>query len=215
MFVEKWMTADPVTVPPSTTISNAALHMAQYKLRHLLVAENYGAGKKLVGLLSNYDIARAFPNDFNPFSLEVTEAMLPRPVSSIMTRDIITVTPDCAIEEAARVLRSRHVSALPVVRGANLVGIITESDIFEALLGMTGANTRGSKMVLECGDVRNALLLTVQLSDRYELPILNILSYRDPTATDKVILVFHFTDRPNADFIQEICRKGIRLLSLV
>jgi len=209
------MTADPVTVPPSTTISSAALHMAQYKFRHLLVAEPSGAGKKLLGLLSNYDIARAFPNDFNPYSPEVTEATLPRPVSSIMTRDVITVTPDCAIEEAARVLRSRHVSALPVVRGANLMRIITESDIFEALLGMTGANTRGSKMVLECGNVKNALLLTVQLSERHELPILNVLSYRDPATTDKVTLVFHFTHRPNTDFVQEICRQGIRLLSLI
>jgi hypothetical protein len=95
------------------------------------------------------------------------------------------------------------------------VEIITESDIFEALLGMTGANTRGSKMVLECGNVKNALLLIVRLSERHELSILNVFSYRDPTTTDKVILVFHFTQRPNTDFVQEICRQGIRLLSLV
>jgi len=41
---------------------------------------------------------------------------------------------------------------------------------------MTGANTRGSKMVLECGNVKNALLLTVRLSERHELSILNVLS---------------------------------------
>ena len=126
------MTPDPVTVPPTTAISAAALLMAQHKFRHLLIAEPSSNGKRLLGLLSKYDIARAFPNDFNPFSPEVTEATLPQPVSSIMTRNVITVPPDCAIEEAARILRSRHVNALPVVRGDNLAGIITESNIFEA-----------------------------------------------------------------------------------
>jgi acetoin utilization protein AcuB len=185
MFVEKWMTPDPVTVPPTTTISAAALLMAQHKFRHLLIAEPSGSGKKLLGLLSKYDIALAFPSDLNPFSPEVTEATQPQPVSSIMTRTVITVPPDCAIEEAARILRSHHVSALPVMHGDNLAGIITESNIFEALLAMTGANTAGIKMVLESDDVTKALAFVIQLSENHKLSIQSVMSYRDPQSADK------------------------------
>ena len=215
MFVEIWMTPDPVTVPPSTTISAAALLMARHRFRHLLIAEPSYSGKKLLGLLSKYDIARASPNDFNPFSPEVTEASLPRPVSSIMTRNVITVSPDCAIEEAARILRSQHINALPVVRGDNLAGIITESNIFEALIDMTGAHTAGAKMVLESDDVENALAFVIQLTEHHNLSIQNVMSYRDPRSADKVILVFRFPKRPNSDFIQKLCRHGFRLLSLL
>src|SRR5438128_796272 len=146
MFVEKWMTADPVTISPAISISSAAIEMSRHKFRHIPVAESGPSGKTLLGMISKYDIARAFPNHLNPFSMEVTAETVPGRVSTIMTRNVRTVAPDCAIEESASILRARQINALPVVRHNKLAGIITESDIFAALLAMTGAKSDGFKI---------------------------------------------------------------------
>ena len=212
MFVEKWMTPNPVTLAPNTTISAAALEMSRRKFRHLLVAEASTTGKKLLGLLSKYDIARAFPGNFNPFSLEVTASTIPNPVSTIMVRNVITVELYCAIEEAARIMLTRRINALPVVRSGNLVGIITESDIFGALLGITGANARGIKMIVESSDVKTALTSVAQLSEQHHLQIQSAVSFHDPQSPNKIVSAFHFSAQPNARFVQQLTTLGFRIL---
>src|ERR1043166_4455438 len=124
MFVEKWMTGFPVTLTPEMTISSAALKMSRYKFRHIPVVKTDSTGHTLVGMISKYDLARAFPKNLNPFSIEVSAESVPTPVSAIMTREVVTVTPDCAIEKAAWLLRERRINALPVLRHERLVGII-------------------------------------------------------------------------------------------
>lgn len=214
MFVEKWMTPDPLTVPPAMTISAAALQMGQHKFRHLLVAEASAKGKKLVGMLSKYDLARAFPNHLNPFSLEVAEDTVPRPIASIMVRNVITVEAFCAIEEAARIFRTRRINALPVMRAGHLVGIITESDIFDALLNMTGANSRGVKVVVESDDVKSVLGLISRLADQHRVEILDALSYRDTKFDNKIFSAFHFSSRPSEQFTQQLRAANFRIVKL-
>ena len=50
-----------------------------------------------------------------------------------MTRDVITVTEYAALEEAARIMADQKISSLPVIRNGRLVGIITETDLFQNL----------------------------------------------------------------------------------
>ena len=80
MFVEKWMTPNPLTIQPEATISFVAMEMNRRKFRHFPVVELTGVAKRLVGIVSKYDIARGFPHDLNPFSVEVIEDSVPRPV---------------------------------------------------------------------------------------------------------------------------------------
>jgi len=214
MFVEQWMTPDPVTVPPQTTISAAALQMSRHKFRHLLVAEGTSRGKKLVGLLSKYDIARAFPNHLNPFSVEVAEDTVPQPIATIMVRNVVTVDSSCAIEEAARIFRARRINALPVMRSASLVGIITETDVFNAVLDITFANGHGIKLVVESDDVKTALTLVAQLADQHRLDILGATSFHKQKSVNRVLSAFHFSSRPSEQFIQQLCTGGLRIVTL-
>ncbi|GEM_PF-470402 len=214
MFVEKWMTANPFTLPPHMTISAAALEMSRHRFRHMLIAEPAAGGKKLLGLVSKYDVARAFPKDYNPFSVEVTEQTVAAPLATIMARNVVTVEPYCALEEAARILRERRINALPVVRGGFLVGIITESDIFKALLHMIGADSRAVKLILESGDVKDALLAVARLCDERRIALHNASSFPDPAAPAKVISVFYLSHRPDAAFTQELRNLRFRILRI-
>ena len=214
MFVEKWMTPNPFTLPPDTTISAAALEMSKHHFRHLLVTESGPTGKKLLGLLAKDDIARAFPSDYNPFSPQPTEKIVPDPISKIMIHNVATVEPYCAIEEAVHILRTHRINALPVVRNGNLVGIITETDIYDALLDMTGANAAGVKLIVESDDVKNALVSMTQLCDRNQLQMLNALSFHDKLSPNKVISVFHFAGKTNSRFADDLYKRGFRVLKI-
>jgi len=214
MFVEKWMTEDPVTLPPDMAISAAAVEMASHRFRHLPVAEAAPAGKKLLGLVSKYDIARAFPPNFNPFSVEVLADSVPQPISTIMARNVMTVRPDCSIEEAARILRERGIEALPILRGDRLVGIITESDIFDALIDMTGVNGDGIKMVVEAKTHEHPVVLVAQLSQQHQLQLQSFMSYHDDQSKGRELLAFRFAEKPAPDFIQALVKRGFRILSI-
>jgi acetoin utilization protein AcuB len=57
-------------------------------------------------------------------------------VGEIMTRKLFTVTPDTPLVEAARLLHAHKIGGLPVVEGEVLVGIITETDLLQALIDL-------------------------------------------------------------------------------
>lgn len=213
MFVENWMTPDPVTLPPSATISEAAIEMGRCKFRHILVATPLRYGKKLVGIVSKYDIARAFPNDLNPFSFAVSESSVSKMISTIMSSQIVTVLPSCDIEHAARLLRTHHFNALPVVRENRLVGIITESDIFGALLNMTGANSGRIKLVVECARNSNPTLHLAQLSERHKLEIQSFASFVDQSSV-KIRSILRFASKPPSSFLEDLYKLGFRVLTI-
>jgi len=195
MFVEKWMTPDPRTVDPEASVSFVALEMNRRKFRHFPVAELTRTGKRLVGIVSKYDIARGFPADLNPFSVEVVEDSVPRPISSVMSKTVITVTPSCPIEEAAKIIRSHRIGALPVLRENRLVGIITESDVFEAFIGMTAAKSGGMRILLESGVDSNPIPAVLDLSREHRVEILSMMSFHENRLKRKDMSVFRFAGR--------------------
>jgi CBS domain-containing protein len=72
----------------------------------------------------------------------------------IMTRDVITVTPDTAITEAASKMRDNHVSGLPVVDGVGkLVGIVSDGDFLRrSEIGTQRKRSAASVVKVESAD---------------------------------------------------------------
>jgi acetoin utilization protein AcuB len=65
-----------------------------------------------------------------------------------MTRDVVTVTEYTALEEAARIMSDHRISSLPVMRDGKLVGIITETDLFQIFLELLAAREEGVRLTL-------------------------------------------------------------------
>ena len=214
MFVEKWMTPNPDTVPPDASISFVAMEMNRRKFRHFPVTESSRSGVRLVGIVSKYDIARGFPSNLNPFSLEVFEDSVSRPVSSVMTKKVLTITPDCPIEDAARTIRSNRIGALPVLRDSKLIGIITESDVFEAFISMTAAKSGGVRIVVESETFNSPIPLVLQLSRHYRVDLLSTVAFNENRLRGKDMSIFRFGGRLPAGFLQEIATAGFRIVSL-
>ena len=124
MIVGDWMTLSPLTLPPETPLLEAAEFLRMHSIRHLPLVR----GGRLCGIVSDRDIKLATPSPLDP------NPAYDRPVSSIMNADVITIRPDHTIVDAARLMRRRKISSLPVISKDRLVGIITDTDVLDAFL---------------------------------------------------------------------------------
>ena len=178
MIVDMWMTGEPTTIAPETTVADAAVLMARRHIRRLLVMAPSAAGPRLVGVVTAGDVARAFPPDVNPNAAFVPGSVAPQPVATIMTRNVLTTTPETPIEEAARLMQTLKVGALPVVRGGRVVGIVTESDVFRAFVEISGAHRGGLRVTFELEEDEDVAETMLGLCRRHGLVLTSLLDFR-------------------------------------
>lgn len=150
MFVQERMTRHPITVEPDTSVTAALNFMRQNQVRRLPVLDKKG---HLIGIVSEKDLLYASPSPATSLSVyEINYLLSKLTVKEVMTREVITVCDDCPLEEAARIMVDHRVGGLPVMREEELVGIITETDLFKVFLEMLGAREQGLRVSLSVQD---------------------------------------------------------------
>ena len=131
MEVSKWMTKSLMTIKPKDTIRHARERLAKYRINQLPVVVD----EKLVGIVTDRDIRDAYPSSLRLFyGKDIDEFGDSHTVEEVMTYNVISITPQTALREAAQLLRRQRFGALPVVEHDKLLGIITRSDVLDALL---------------------------------------------------------------------------------
>jgi len=147
MLVKDRMTSPVLTITPDVSIQDALASMRNDKVRRYPVLDKHG---KMVGIVTESDLLNAKPSEATTLSMwEISTLLSKITVERVMTEDVITTTEDCPIEEAARVMSDNKISALPVMRGKSLVGMITETDVFHILLELMGARIPGVRLTVE------------------------------------------------------------------
>ena len=155
MLVGERMRRNPVTVTEDVGIGEALRIMKDNKIRRLPVLNRHG---KLVGIVSEKDLLQASPSQATTLSIFELNYLLSRlTVKKVMTSPVITVDEQTPLEEAARIMVDNRIGGLPVVEGDELVGIITETDLFKIFLEMLGARASGVRLTLELPDQRGML----------------------------------------------------------
>ncbi|MFQ5505538.1 MAG: CBS domain-containing protein [Planctomycetota bacterium] len=127
MFVRLWMTQRVETVGPGDALHEARQRMEAGDFRCLPVVEN----ECLVGLLTQGDVER------------LGAARAGDRVRDHMLTDLITTDPYQPLEVAAALMREHKIGALPVVHRERLVGILTQTDILDAVIKFMSGRNRG------------------------------------------------------------------------
>ncbi len=154
MNVGKRMTSTLVTVSPSLPIMDALAMMNREKIRHMPVVEKY----KLVGIVTKNDLLNASPSKATTLTMwEINSLLSKITIKDVMSSPVITTLEDTPIEEAARIMVDNQISCLPVMRGNELVGIITETDLFKIFMELMGARNRGVRLTAEVQDTPGTL----------------------------------------------------------
>ncbi|MFN2135049.1 MAG: CBS domain-containing protein [Candidatus Promineifilaceae bacterium] len=143
MLIKKRMSSPVITVDPDMPIMQALELMKTHRIRRTPVVKN----GKMVGIISDKDLLNAAPSDATSLSVwELNYLLAKIKVNEIMTRDVITVTEDTPIEEAAYLMDTHKIGGLPVMRNGELVGLITETDLFRIFLELMGAQQDGVRV---------------------------------------------------------------------
>lgn len=131
MTVTNWMTKSVLTIKPHDTLKQARELMTKHRVNQLPVVVD----DKVVGIVTDRDVRDAYPSsmrltrgkDIDDFAESYT-------VEEVMTYNVITISPDASLREAAQRLRKQRFGSVPIVDHGKLVGIITRSDLLDAAL---------------------------------------------------------------------------------
>lgn len=138
MLVGTRMTRNLTVAGPEQPADEARKLMLELGVRHLPVVDK----GKLVGIVSDRDLASAAAHG--------------KTVGAVMTRKPVVVSPDTAVDEAARLMQTSKFSALPVMEGRRLVGILTSADVLGAFVNLSGVSEPSYRVMLTAPDARNA-----------------------------------------------------------
>lgn len=130
-LVRDIMTSPAIVVAPDTSVPAATSLMRERSIRHLPVVEN----GRLVGIVSRGDLREAsISASVNADLYELNFVLNRLAVSRLMTRKVLTVTPDAPVVHAAELMTTHKIAGLPVVDPAgSVIGIVTESDLLKML----------------------------------------------------------------------------------
>jgi acetoin utilization protein AcuB len=155
MLVSRAMSQNLVTTTPDTPLAEAQSLMRRQKIHHLPVVDSSG---KLVGIVTEKDLIYASPSPATSLSMyEINYLLAKLRVSKVMTREVITVSADTPLEQAARIMADHDIGCLPVVAEGKPVGIVTESDLFRVFVDVFGARRSGVRIEAILPDVKGEL----------------------------------------------------------
>ncbi|HJQ13129.1 MAG TPA: CBS domain-containing protein [Anaerolineales bacterium] len=153
MQVHEYMMVNPIAVSPKTKYAEAIRLLRLKKLAALPIVGKEG---QLVGIVTERDLL-----DISPVAVlgthTISHLLSVIAVEEAMTRQVITVQEDCPLEEAARMLIDNKIGSLPVMRGDQLVGMITEADIFQAMTAALGGGAEGLRVTIRLTEDKGEL----------------------------------------------------------
>jgi acetoin utilization protein AcuB len=144
MLVKDRMSHPVITVQPDTPLADAYNLMRKESVRRFPVVDSRG---HLLGIVTEKDLLHASPSDATSLSIwEVNYLLSKITVGSVMAENVITVSENIPLEEAARIMTDNNIGGLPVLREGEIVGMITETDLIKIFLELLGARDPGVRI---------------------------------------------------------------------
>jgi acetoin utilization protein AcuB len=180
-----WMTRKLETIAPSATLAEIATRMARLKIRRLPVVSSSAEGLRLLGIVTHSNVLHAFPASINPFAVNAADGVAAIEAAAghsrvtaadLMAREPHVTAPDAPIESAARLMRDHKIGALPVVSQQLLVGIITESDIFRAMVEVFEAPDRAVRITFSLSTGEDVLPLIADIARRRDMRVTSFMA---------------------------------------
>ncbi|MGX7013208.1 CBS and ACT domain-containing protein [Vagococcus silagei] len=211
MLVKDFMKTDLITITADLKIVEAVELMKKNDIHRLPVVK----GGQLIGLLTESTIQEAMPSKATSLSVYEMNYLINKTVAAdIMVTDVITIGPEELLEDAILTMRQENVAVLPVVdKQSNLLGIITNNDIFDAFLDMTGYKKPGTRVAIEIEEDHTGVLADLtKIFAEEQLNIVQIVVYRQHTAP---IIIIQLTHSDIKDVLSILTKANFKVISCV
>ncbi len=155
MLVKDRMTPDPICIKSNESFHDALRRIRENKVCRLPVVDQEG---KLVGIVSEKDLLYTSPSPSASLSAyEINYLLAKMRVEQVMTRPVVTVDENLPLEEAARTMIDQGIGSLVVTHEQDMVGIITETDIFEVFVEMLGGGHPSTRVTVRVVEQKGSL----------------------------------------------------------
>jgi acetoin utilization protein AcuB len=215
MLVRNWMSPEVITVGADETMDVAIGRLKEHGIRMMPVLDR-GA---LAGVITDRDLKQASASDATTLDIHELLYLIARiRIGDIMSRPVVAIPDDRSIEEAADTLLRKKISGLPVVgAGHRLVGVITQSDIFKALISLTGLGKRGVQFGFEVDDRTGSIGELADVIRKFGGRMVSILSSteRVKEGKRKVYIRAYGIERGRIDALQAALEQKATLLYMV
>lgn len=212
MFVADRMSKHPLTVTSDSSIAAADKLMRKNHVHKMLVVDD----GNLVGYFSDRDVMRVSPSPATTLSrYEITSLLDKMKVKEIMQTEVITVSEDATLEEAALIMNNNKVGGLPVISKVGaVVGIITATDILKTFVNVMGLPSGKVRFTLELENKVGAIADVTKIFAENNINIDSIITCR--LATGKYDLVVRVDDKQPIENIKEkLESKGYKVVHMV
>jgi acetoin utilization protein AcuB len=211
--VKDCMSSDVITINLDTNVNEAFRIMKERNIRRLPVLDK----GHLVGIITLGDLNQASPSAATSLSIHELNYLLARTrVRDVFPshQEVITVTPHTYIETAAKLMLEHQISGLPVMDDQNLVGIITETDLFRALIDILGVKRPHTRIDTLIPEGPGSLAEITGLMAARGINIINTVVYYD-AALDKYKVILRIEELDYAPVVEALQEKGFQVESVI
>lgn len=186
MLVRNWMTPNVITVTPDTSLLKIGKILRDHNVRRVPVVDKEG---KLVGIISDRDVRDASPSKATTLDMYEMHYLLAEiHASNIMTANPITVKPEDTVELAAMLMLDHKIGGLPVVENGKVLGIVSEQDVFKALVNITGVRESSFQLGFSIANRQGAMKPVFDLVRNRGARILSVLSSNNDAGERNIFL---------------------------
>jgi acetoin utilization protein AcuB len=173
MYVSDWMTKKVITIGIDDYLSDAITIMRDKGIKHLPIVK----GDKLKGIISDRDIKEFSPSKATTLDIyELHYILANTKIKDLMKTKVTVTAPDTPVEEAAMIMLDQNIGCLPVVEGGCLSGIISDRDIFHAMVDITGVRHGGHRICVTIEDRPGTIREVADIIRRHGFHLQGILT---------------------------------------
>lgn len=213
MKVKDRMSKGVVIIDMEASISQAFRMMKERNIRRLPVLDK----DQLVGIITLNDLNRVSPSAATSLSMHELNYLLAKTrVKDIFPRNqkLLTISPENYIETAAKLMLENSVSGLPVVEEGRLVGIITETDLFKALVDILGVKRPHTRIDTLIPEGLGSLAEITGLMAERSINIINTVVYYGP-AINKYKVILRIEELDHAEVVDALKSRGYVIESVI
>lgn len=212
MFVKLWMQGNVITLLPEATIAEAITLMDTSNIRRIPVTNQEN---KLLGIISKEDLKKALPSAVDASQDETSRALANQvKIDSFMTQAPITVSPAETLEKVATIMRKHKIGGIPVVENELLVGIITESDIFDAFVEILGGANKDTRIEFTIPHDTSSIYNVFEILAEHDVQLNNIAICNNHSVKAKIVIL-RFESENIQDVIDKLWKIGCKISSII
>ncbi len=213
MLVKNWMSKNVIAADINDSMSEAIRLLKENDIKMLPVMKK----DKLVGIVTDRDLKRASASDATDVH-ELLFLLSKIKIKDIMTKDPIMIPQDFTVEETAEILLKNKISGAPVIDNeGQVVGAITQTDLFNVLISLTGVGTKGIQFAFLLKDEPGSIKVIADEIRKYGGRMVSILtSYQSaPQGYRRVYIRMYDIERAEIEKLKEEQREKGTLLYVV